>query len=179
MPPSKDAAGSRIALIGLPGAGKTTVGRLLAEELGWMFSDCDAAFETETGGRIADWVATNGWLAFRAREHELLASALGRTKIVIASGGGAVEEVGNRTALAVATVVWLDAPPAVLAERLGAASDRPLLADAPAARIAELSDRRKSLYAALADVRTDVADCDPPGATARIMQALNFKRLIP
>lgn len=164
-----------IALIGLPGAGKTTVGRLLAGELGWTFYDGDAAFESEAGARLAEWVAANGWAAFRKWEHALLTSALGRTKLVIATGGGAVEDEESRAALAEsAVVVWLDAPPAVLAGRVGAAEGRPLLAGNPGGRLAELSERRRPLYTALADVRIDVTGFDPAQVTACIMRKLDF-----
>lgn len=164
-----------IALIGLPGAGKTTVGRLLADELDWAFYDCDAVFEAEAGARIADWVAENGWAAFRKRERVLLAAALERTKIVIATGGGAVEDEKSRAALAAsATVVWLDAPPAVLADRVGSAHGRPLLAGDPGGPLAELAERRLPLYGALADVRIDVAGSDPAQLVAAcIMRELD------
>lgn len=163
-----------IALIGLPGAGKTTVGRLLAEAFGWGFYDCDAAFESEAGARIADWVAANGWAAFRERERALLTCALARKKIVIATGGGAVEDEESRAALAAfATVVWLDAPPAVLTDRVGSAHGRPLLAGNPGGRLAELAERRLPLYGALADVRIDAAGSDPAQVTACIMHELD------
>lgn len=164
----------KIALIGLPGAGKTTAGRLLAVALGWAFYDCDNAFETEVGEDIAAWVAANGWAAFRERERVLLAAALGRERLVIATGGGAVEDEANRTVLAAsATLVWLDAPPRVLAGRLGTAADRPLLAGDPSRRLAELAERRRPLYGALANVRIDVAGCDPAQVVACIMRELD------
>ncbi len=157
------------AMIGLPGSGKTTVGKLLADELSWAFFDCDAVFEAQAGADITGWVAEYGWAAFRARESALLASALAGDGVVIATGGGVVEDAKNRAMLAAsATVVWLDAPLDVLVERVGAAEDRPLIAGAPRERLRELAERRNPLYAELADLRLDASGSDPAAVTARI-----------
>ncbi|MGH8273169.1 MAG: shikimate kinase [Gammaproteobacteria bacterium] len=159
-------------MIGLPGAGKTTVGRLLADELDWKLFDCDAAFEAEAGAAIADWVAEHGWSAFREREGEILVAVLALDRCVISTGGGAVEDKKNRDALAVsATVVWLDAPPEVLAARVDTAKDRPLLAQLPGPRLAELARWRNPLYAALADIRVD-ATVPASEVAARIVGSL-------
>jgi shikimate kinase len=162
---------SRVVLIGLPSTGKTTVGDWLADEFGWMFFDCDSAFESETGTSIVDWTAEHGWPAFRQHESEILERALKRERVVVSSGGGCVESQRNRTALATATVVWLDAPLDVLLSRLGAAADRPLLAGDPRARLGELAARRKPLYAELADICVE-ASGTAEEVVGAIMEAL-------
>lgn len=162
----------RIALVGLPGAGKSTVGQLLADRLGWKYFDCDAEMQTRAGASIADWVAARGWDAFRRHEREILADALSGECCLIATGGGVVEDENNRVALAAAsTVVWLDAPPGVLLARLGNAEDRPLLAGDPLTRLTELAERRNPFYAELADIRVD-ASGPTEQVLATIMQSL-------
>jgi len=163
---------ARIALVGLPGTGKTTVGHLLAEALGWAFFDCDAAFECQERASIITWVQAHGWAAFRECEGEILGRVLKREHVVVSTGGGVVENDKNRSVLAAATVVWLDAPLEVLRPRLGDAASRPLLADDPSARLAELAARRNPLYAEVAELRVDVADGDPADAANVIMREL-------
>jgi shikimate kinase len=165
----------RTALVGLPGSGKTTVGRLLAKELGWTFFDCDSAFEAKAGASISDWVAEHGWPAFRARESMILAAALKRDKVVIATGGGVVEDEKNRAALAArATIVWLDAPLEVSQARLASSHERPLLADDPAARLAELAARRNPLYRQIADLTINVADRSPQTIAQRVVNLFRY-----
>ena len=77
-----------IVLVGLPGAGKTTVGRALAKRLGWDFLDLDAAIEEFAGQRVAGIFADRGESAFRAMERDLTAGLVQRTEIVVAAGGG-------------------------------------------------------------------------------------------
>lgn len=163
-----------IAVVGLPGAGKSSVGRVLAQMLARDFVDSDAVVEDEMGMSIDAFVRRAGWAAFRARERRVLARALGRAGAVIATGGGAVEAAAVRQRLAqAATVVWLQAPPAVLAARL-AADDcvRPLLGDDPAARLGELARRRGPLYAQVADIAIDATRGDASAVAARVRARL-------
>jgi shikimate kinase len=110
----------RIVLTGFMGAGKSTVGRLLAARVGWDFLDLDSVIESLTGLTIPVIFATHGESHFRQLESDALASALGRDNLVLALGGGAPETLTNRVLLertpATATI-FLDAPFAVLYDR--------------------------------------------------------------
>lgn len=143
-----------VALVGLPGAGKTRVGRLLAERFGCRFSDSDAEVERHTGMRISAIFARQGEGRFRILEREAIARLLRAGPQIIALGGGAVEDKSTRDALlAQAVTIWLDVPHDVLLKRLARDRRRPLLqGEDRGERLRELSDRRLPLYAQ-ADLR--------------------------
>lgn len=148
----------RIALIGLSGAGKSTVARALAARLDWSVADTDDGIAGRFGQSIADIFRDHGEAAFRAVERELLHDALSRSEIVIATGGGAVVDprvwesdlLGHPETL----VVSLEVSPAVALARLqeqqeaeGTASVRPLLAGTdPLGRLAQLKSARQQIY---------------------------------
>ncbi len=140
----------RIVLTGFMGAGKSTVGRLLAAELGWQFVDIDAEVEEKYGRSIAEIFAEEGETVFRRRESAAIARALGRRGVVIALGGGAPEMLTNRLLLeqtAGTAVIFLDAPFEVLFDRCvlqEGAAVRPVLLDPEAA--AERFRTRVPLY---------------------------------
>ena len=126
----------RVVLIGFMGAGKSTVGRLLAPLLGWRFVDADAVLAEQAGASIAELFRRHGEPWFRRQEAAAIAQALGEEHLVLALGGGAVEDAGTRallTAMPSTLVVYLEAPLSVAlarcASELGAAQ-RPLLEDA-------------------------------------------------
>jgi len=110
----------RIVLTGFMGAGKTTVGRLLAGRLGWEFLDLDACIESRAGLTVPSIFAAHGEAHFRQLESQALAASLGRSNVVLALGGGAPESLTNRLLIeqtpATATV-FLDAPFATLIDR--------------------------------------------------------------
>ena len=110
----------RIVLTGFMGAGKTTVGRLLAARLGWDFLDLDASIESRTGLAVPSIFAAHGEAHFRQLESQALAASLGRSNIVLALGGGTPESLTNRLLIeqtpATATI-FLDAPFATLFDR--------------------------------------------------------------
>ncbi len=152
----------RLVLTGFMGAGKTSVGRLLATRLNWDFLDLDAYIESRNGLTVPAIFATHGERHFRRLESQALASALGRSQIVIALGGGAPETLTNRLLLEQTpgtTTIFLDAPFATLFDRCmmqalnpGTAElssqARPLLADPAAAEARFLA--RQPIYRRLA-----------------------------
>lgn len=125
----------RIVLTGFMGAGKSTVGVLLAEKLAWEFIDADAEIEARAGATIAQIFAKQGEPAFRALEAETIRGLSQRENLVLALGGGALETESTRTLWnkpGETCVVFLDAPLQVLVERCLAqpgAAERPVLAD--------------------------------------------------
>jgi shikimate kinase len=110
----------RIVLIGFMGAGKSTVGPILAERLGWRFLDADRELEFEAGVTIADLFSTLGEPGFRRKEAQVVARLCATTATVLALGGGAIETESTRTLLANSTdtyVIFLEASLEVLMER--------------------------------------------------------------
>ncbi len=140
---------ARIVLVGLPGAGKSTVGRLVAERLGWDFVDLDAEIERRIGRAIAALFAEVGESGFRDLESAATTAMAARQRVVIATGGGWVERRSNSDAVrAGAMTVFLRVSPAVAMARLGAdGGGRPLLATPkPEKALGELLARREPMY---------------------------------
>lgn len=144
---------ANLALVGLSGSGKTSVGRLLAGRLGWGFVDTDQRVEQAAGRSIARIFAEKGEAGFRRLEREALDQALGAERQVIACGGGAVLDQANRARLrARSQVIWLWAPPELCLARVEDGS-RPLLTgDDPLGRAADMLAERRPLYAAVCDL---------------------------
>jgi shikimate kinase len=142
----------RVVLVGLPGAGKTSVGTELARRLGVPFADTDELVVRQTGRPVAEIFAEQGERVFRQLEADMIAAALAGFDGVLALGGGAVTTESVRADLAAAgvPVVRLTAGPDELLDRLAGDAPRPLLAGDPAARLAELSAARSGWYAAVA-----------------------------
>ena len=138
-----------IVLVGFMGAGKTTVGRILAERLGTDFVDVDEEIERESGSSIAELFASGGEDAFRALEVEAVLRALASGAGVVALGGGALTSAEVRSALSGATVVHLDVSPAEVRRRVGDDAGRPLLAG----DLQTLFESRRPLYEEAADLR--------------------------
>lgn len=156
------------------GAGKTSIGRRMAECRGWEFFDSDRQVEAMTGRTVADIWRTDGEPAFRRLEAEVLADALASTiPRVIAAAGGTVLDQHNRRLMELHhPVVWLRARPETLAGRVGSALHRPLLDDDPAAVLARLDAARRPYYEQLADIVVDVDDLTPEQVVACIEAAL-------
>ena len=141
-------------LVGLPGAGKSTLGRQLARRLGKQFVDADRELETALGVSIPTIFEIEGEPAFRDREEATLAAIVGRTGIVLATGGGVVVRTANHERLKQnGTVVYLHAQPALVHQRVHLSRHRPLL-DTPdkLLRLEQLYRERDALYRAVADV---------------------------
>ena len=149
-------AGS-VYLVGMMGAGKSTVGRLLARRLKLRFLDCDQEIERRCGVKIPLIFEIEGETGFRARESEVLTEVTTLKGIVLATGGGTILADDNRRRLAgYGTVIYLRARPEDLYNRVRHDRNRPLLATAhPLLRLRELHAERDPLYASIADVVID------------------------
>ena len=137
-----------IALVGMPGSGKSTVGRQLARQLGWRVVDSDHEIEHRIGGSIRGYFEQHGEAAFRDLEQDVVAELCKRDQIVLATGGGAVLRPANRQALkARCQVVYLRSTPEELFRRLRHDMQRPLLqVKDPLKRLRDLFAERDALY---------------------------------
>ncbi len=142
-----------IFLVGLMGAGKTTVGRQLARRLRKRFVDCDHEIEARTGVSIPTIFEIEGEAGFRRRESAAIEALSQESGLVLATGGGAVLDPVNRQHLREGGwVVYLDVPPDVLWSRTRGDRNRPLLqVDDPRSRVRELHKLRDPLYREVAD----------------------------
>jgi shikimate kinase len=166
---------SRVLLVGMMGAGKTTVGRLLAERFDCPYVDSDEQVEAATGRTVPELFEADGETAFRAAESAALAGALAADgPIVVAVAGGAVLDPANRDLLRRSgTVVWLRAEPATLAGRVGDGAGRPLLDGDPAAAVDRLDRVRRPLYREVADVAVDVDGLTAAEVADQVLKALS------
>ncbi|KWT60008.1 shikimate kinase [Streptomyces albus subsp. albus] len=176
-----------VVLVGPPGAGKSTVGALLAERLGAGYRDTDADIEAGAGKPIPEIFIDQGEPHFRELERQAVRAAVETHPGVLSLGGGAVMDDGTRALLAGLPVVFLDVQLADAVRRVGLDAPRPLLAVNPRQRWRELMEARRPLYTEVAravvttDGRTpeEVADAvldalqlqTPPEAGARAADA--------
>ncbi|OHU07498.1 shikimate kinase [Mycobacterium syngnathidarum] len=157
----------KAVLVGLPGSGKSTIGRRLAKALNLTMLDTDAAIEETTGRTIADIFATDGEAEFRRIEEEVIRSALAGHDGVLSLGGGAVTTPGVRAALAGHTVVYLEISAAEGIRRTGGSTVRPLLAGPDRAeKYRALMSERVPLYRRVATMRINTNRRNP-GAVVR------------
>jgi shikimate kinase len=142
-----------IVLIGPPGAGKSTVGKALAEQLSLEFLDTDTLIEQSTGKSITDIFVVDGEQAFRAIEFQMLRTVLEKVDAIISLGGGAPisDEAQKLISDTDCQVVFLDISLSTAAPRVGFNRDRPLLLGNPRAQWQSLSDQRRPIYEFLSD----------------------------
>lgn len=168
--------GSRhLVLVGLMGAGKTSVGARCAAALGRHLVDTDELVEATAGQTVSEIFAAEGEGGFRARERTAVTDACASPEpLVIACGGGAVLDPESRAAMRDhGVVVWLRASPEHLAERVGVGDGRPLLEGrAPAETLEQLAAQRAGAYEAAADVAIDTDGIGVEEVASRVMQEL-------
>lgn len=141
-----------VVLVGPPGAGKSTVGQLVAQRRGVGFRDTDADVEALAGHSVADLFVDRGEAAFRELERDAVQRALADHDGVLALGGGAVLDGDTRARLAPHRVVFLDVGLTDAAARVGLNRDRPLLLGNPRAQLRAMLEQRRPLYAEVATV---------------------------
>ncbi|NQE92819.1 shikimate kinase [Nocardia terpenica] len=165
-----------VVLVGPPGAGKSTIGRKLAKELGVELFDTDAGIEEETGRTIPEIFATDGEPEFRRIEEQVVRRAILAERGVVSLGGGAVLSEATRDLLRGRTVVYLEISVAEGLRRTGAATHRPLLVgDDPAAKYRELMRRRRPLYREVASVRVRTDGRSPGRVVRNILARLGLE----
>jgi shikimate kinase len=148
-------SGPRVVIVGPPGAGKSTVARLLGERLGLAVRDTDDDVERAAGETISDIFVEHGEARFRALESRAVQEAVAEHDGVLALGGGAVLDPGVAELLAGLTVVFLDVSIKAAAPRVGLNRDRPLLLGNPRAQWIRLMEARRPTYEAISSHRVD------------------------
>ena len=150
----------RIVFIGAPGSGKSTVGAALSRKLALDFVDTDQLIEVREGKTITDIFVVDGEPYFRAVELETLKQVLKMNNVVVSLGGGAPisEQAQQELRSSDSMVIFLDVSLATAAPRVGFNRDRPLLLGNPRAQWQALSDKRRPIYEALADMSIKVDD---------------------
>ena len=166
----------RVVLTGFMGAGKSTIGKLLAEQIGWRFIDVDREIEAKAGMTVAEIFVKLGEFVFRRMETSAIAHALGERRVLIALGGGAPEVLANRLLLEQTpgtAVILLEAPLETLLERCslqtGEGAERPKLAEPAVA--AERFQYRAPLYRRVARRVVPTAGQTPQQTTEAVLTA--------
>lgn len=169
-----------VALVGLMGAGKTTVGRRLAQALGRPFADADSEIAIAAGQSVPEIFAEHGECAFRRGERLVIARLLAGPPHVLATGGGAFIDARTRALMKERAIsVWLKAPLDVLMKRVSRRNDRPLLKeDDPAAIMERLMAERYPIYAE-ADITIETGGGPHRSAVADIIAALRARAAAP
>lgn len=162
-----------IVLVGPPGAGKSTVGRLAADRLEVTFRDVDDDIVARVGKPIADMFIDDGEEHFRMVERQAVAAALEEHEGVLSLGGGAVLSSETRKLLKHHTVVLLDVDLGNAATRVGLNRDRPVLALNPRAQLSVLLKQRMPLYEQVADIRIDTNGRTPDDVVTQLVDQLH------
>jgi shikimate kinase len=163
-----------LVLVGLMGAGKSCIGRRLAQRLRLPFVDADREIEQAAGCSIPEIFARHGEQAFRDGERRVILRLLESPPFVLATGGGAFMDPRTRAAIREKAIsIWLRADLDLLARRTGRRGDRPLLqVEDPRAKLAELMATRYPVYAE-ADITVDSQDGPPDATLERVLAALS------
>lgn len=171
-----DSLGRHVFLVGFMGAGKSTVGRLLADSVGLPFVDLDAQVERDAGIPVSRIFEERGEVAFRDLESAQLSALEGVSPSVIACGGGIVLRDDNRRLLKqMGTVVYLQVGAGEALARIGDVEGRPLLASGAPSAAATLLKAREGLYSAVADVTLDTSGRTPESLARSVAVELGLR----
>ena len=161
-----------VVLVGLMGAGKTNIGRRLAQKLNLPFVDADAEIEAAAGESIEEIFEKRGESVFREGERRVIARLLANPVHVLATGGGAYMDPDTRALIREHAIsIWLRAELDLLVARVSRRSNRPLLKQDPRATLARLIEQRYPVYAQ-ADVTVETVDGPPEATLERVLAAL-------
>ena len=163
---------STIVLVGVPGAGKTTVGKLLAKNLGIDFFDSDQVIESRAGKSVSDIFTQDGEPAFRKLEHDVIVELLDSNSVVLALGGGSLGNDETRAKVKDATTVWLVAGLAQAVDRVGMNRNRPLLLGNVRGQLADLMAAREPFYKEVAAIAVDTSKLIPSEVVTEIVSEL-------
>ncbi len=165
-----------LILVGVPGAGKTTVGQALAAALGVEFDDTDQLIERREGRSVGDIFVQDGEQRFREIEREVVAQAVAGHSGVLALGGGAVLDSDSRGLLRDIPTVWLKVDTDTAVRRVGLNAPRPVLLGNVRGQLKSLTLEREPLYTEVADVSIDTTDRTPDELAAQIITELGVSR---
>jgi len=169
--------GLNLYLVGMMGAGKSTIARLLARKLGYGFCDTDTIVEQAAGCSISDLFSQAGETAFRDLETQVLSQVCSHRRLAIATGGGIVLRQVNWSYLHHGLVIWLDVPVEQLIVRLRHDTRRPLLQQPdPLSVLRNLAEQRRSRYAQ-ADIHLAIGEQDTPDRVVSRILAILPERL--
>lgn len=163
-------------IVGAPGAGKTSVGRRVAERLQVPFADSDALIEERAGKPVSDIFLSDGEPEFRRMEREVIASALVDFAGVLSLGGGAIMDAGTRSALDDQTVVWLQVDLSNATQRVGLNSARPLLLGNVRGTMLTMLNERTPLYEEVASITIETSGRPLKDVVSDVVAALSSEQ---
>jgi len=163
---------SALVLVGVPGAGKSTVGKLLAGMLDIPFVDSDEAVEARAGKSVSDIFINDGEPAFRDLEIATIADELKADSVVLSLGGGALGSEETRERLKGHTVIWLQTTLSHAVTRVGMNRNRPLLLGNVRGQLSELMTAREPIYREAASIVIDTSELTPDEVATAIVERL-------
>jgi len=160
---------TNLVLVGVPGAGKSTVGKLLADQLGRSFFDSDVEIETRLGKSVSDIFTQDGESKFRETEAQVISDLLAKDNLVVSLGGGSLLNETTRELVKQNTVVWLVVNLAGAVSRVGLNRNRPLLLGNVRGQLADLMQAREPLYVDVATHKVDTSEMSASAVVTAII----------